>query len=36
MLILGYFFKASVDFEVGEDFVMDYNRSLFAENIKMK
>jgi hypothetical protein len=36
MLILGYIFKASGDFEFGEDFFMDCNRSLFAENIKMK
>jgi hypothetical protein len=36
MLILGYIFKASGDIEIGEDFFMDCNRSLFAENIKMK
>jgi hypothetical protein len=36
MLILGYIFKASGDFEFGEDFFKDCNRSLFAEIIKMK
>jgi hypothetical protein len=36
MLILGYIFKASGDIEIGEDFFTDCNRSLFAENIKMK
>jgi len=36
MLILGYILKASGDFEFGEDFFTDCNRSLFAENIKLK
>jgi len=36
MLILGYIFKASGDIEIGEDFFTDCNRSLFAENIKLK
>jgi hypothetical protein len=35
MLILGYIFKASGDFEFGEDFFVDC-KSLFVENIKMK
>ncbi len=36
MLILGDIFKASGDIEIGEDFFMDCNRSLFVENVKMK
>jgi hypothetical protein len=36
MLILGYIFEASGDFEFGEDFFKYCNRSLFAEIIKMK
>jgi len=35
MLSLGYI-KASGDIEIGENFFMDCNRSLFAENVKMK
>jgi hypothetical protein len=35
MLSLGYI-KASGDIEIGEDFFTDCNRSLFAENVKMK
>jgi hypothetical protein len=36
MLSLGYIFKANGDIEIGEDFFTDCNKSLFAENVKMK
>ena len=36
MLTSGYIFKASGDIEIGEDFFMDCNRYLFAENVQMK
>ena len=35
MSSLGYI-KASGDIEIGKDFFMDCNRSLFVENVKMK
>jgi len=34
--MLGYIFKESGDFEFGEEIFTDCNRSLFAENIKLK